>query len=364
MLNARHITRIGMLAAGLGIGAALAVTPASADSSTDLWSDLVGGLSLPTAGAPSALDFQISIDGQDLFSTVGNEATATSGSGDIAIAWGNGATASATGGTGDFAYAHGSNAFAAAGGVGTDTGADHDTAIDIGNNDTLAAGTMPDGATAGNADLVGFSGGATGINDTAIDIGNNTGYDGDGSYDGAFAGAAPLFGGEAGTGNGDTAIDVGNNSGTDNGSFALLGNDNYAGDSGSNTGVNEGAFAASGNDNTAVADTDYTNYAKVFAGDGDHNYADVVGPENSFAVAGGGNDAALVLDPFGSTASDALSGTDASGAGGTHDLAAVLLTDGSATAQSGDYLYDILSALGHETGTFSGTLLTDLASLF
>jgi hypothetical protein len=357
------VTRIGMLTLGLGISAAVAAAPASADSPSDWWSELVGGLSLPTAAEPSVVDFQISIDGHDLLSTVDNEATANSGNGDIAIAWGDGASASATGGTGDFAYAQGSNASAAAGGLTADTGANNDMAIDIGNNDALAAGTTPDGAAAGNADLVGFSGGATGINDTAIDIGSNTSYEGTGGYDGAFAGATPLFNEEAGNGNGDTAIDVGNNSGTDNGSFALLGNDNYASDSGSNTGVNEGAFAAFGNDNTGIAHTNYTNYEQVFAGDGDHNYADVLGPENSFAVAGGGNDTAYVFDPFGSEASSALAGAGSSGGSGMHDLAAVLLTDGTATAQGSDYLYDILSLLGHETGTFS-TLMTDLSALF
>jgi hypothetical protein len=363
-MNVRGIVRISVMAVGLSICAAVAGATASADSSTDWWSVLTGGLSLPTAAQPSVLDFQISVDGHDLFTTVNNEASATSGSGDIAIAWGNGASASATGGTGDFAYAQGTNALAAAGGLSSDTGANNDTAIDIGNNDALSPGTTPDGAAAGNADLVGSGGGATGINDTAIDIGNNTSYDGTGGYDGAFAGAAPLFGGEAGNGNGDTAIDVGNNSGTDNGSFALLGNDNYASDAGNNTGVNEGAFAAFGNNNTGIADTDYTDYSKVFAGDGNFNYAGAVGPENSFAVAGGGNDVAYVFDPFGSAASSALSGADASGSGGTYDLAAVVLTDGTATARGGDYLYDILSALGHETGTASGGLLSELAALF
>jgi hypothetical protein len=88
MVNARGLTRLGMLAVGLGIGATVASTPgiASADS----------------------LDFQISIDGYDLLPTADNSATATSGMGDFAIAFGAGATATATGGTGDFAMADGS----------------------------------------------------------------------------------------------------------------------------------------------------------------------------------------------------------------------------------------------------------------
>src|ERR1700722_17337889 len=94
MVNSRGVARLGMLAVGLGIGAAVASTP----------------------GVARADDFQISIDGMDLFSTVGNTATAFSGSGDIAIAFGDGASASAVGGTGDFALAAGSDAEAGAGG--------------------------------------------------------------------------------------------------------------------------------------------------------------------------------------------------------------------------------------------------------
>ena len=91
---------MGMLAVGMGIGAALAATPqiASADSSADpfSWADQVlSGLAVPAAD-PSPLDMQISISGMDLFSTVDNTATANSGFGDIAIAIGNGANASAT----------------------------------------------------------------------------------------------------------------------------------------------------------------------------------------------------------------------------------------------------------------------------
>jgi hypothetical protein len=88
----------------------------------------------------------------------------------------------------------------------------------------------------------------------------------------------------------------------------------------------------------------------------------VIGPENSAAGVGDGDhDIAYVLDPFGSTASSAFSGD------GNYDLAAVLLTDGSASAQGSDFLYDLISALGNESGTLPAsiaTLLTDLLSLF
>ncbi len=95
--------RMGMLAVGLGIGAALASTPqiASADPAADpfSWADQVlSGLPVPAADAAAPLDMQISISGMDLFSTVGNTATATSGAGSIAIAIGDGANANASGG--------------------------------------------------------------------------------------------------------------------------------------------------------------------------------------------------------------------------------------------------------------------------
>jgi hypothetical protein len=94
MVNSGGLTRLGMFAVGLGIGAAVVSAPgiASADD----------------------LDIQISIDGHDLFSTTDNSATATSGTDDIAIAFGNGADADATLGAGDFAVADGSDSKAEA----------------------------------------------------------------------------------------------------------------------------------------------------------------------------------------------------------------------------------------------------------
>jgi hypothetical protein len=328
MVNSRGVARLGMLAVGLGIGAAVASTP----------------------GVARADDFQISIDGMDLFSTAGNTATATSGAGDIAIAFGDGATATAEGGTGDYALADGTNALALAGGESSDSGANYDSAIDIGNNDVTPV--VPyDGAFAGNGDLDGGASG-TGTYDTAIDIGNNS--DGDGS----FAGAGGLANG-TGDGNNDTAIDVGNNSGLGEGSYAVQGNGNYASDSGTNTGVHDGAFAGVGNDNTAINDASGSvTEAEAIAENGNDNVASVLGPENSHAFAGDGDsNIAYILDPFGSTASDANSGA------GSSDLAAVLFTDGLANASAGSDLYDILTASGSEVGHATG-LLAELLSLF
>jgi hypothetical protein len=368
-VNTRGFARLGMLAVGLGIGVAVAHSPvASADSSSDWLSSidsLLGGSALP---APSSgLDLAISFDGYSLLHD--GSATASTNSGDYsfaiaegagssayaggigesAYADGAGATASADGGLGDVAEAYGTNAYAAAGGDTGDTSATYDTAIDIGNNDVPTTG-YSDGAFAGNADLVANPSGGTGAYDTAIDIGNNTNdvSEAVGGSDGAYAGAGGLNGG-TGDGNNDTAIDFGINSGQGDGSFADGGNGNYASESGSITGEDEGVLAGFGNDNTVVDDASYTtNDYGGFAEGGNDNYVSVLGPENTFASASEGNsNIAYVSDPFGSTASEAISG-----AGGNSDLAAVLLTDGTATATGNNFLYDILTALGPESGTF------------
>jgi hypothetical protein len=316
MMNSRGMARFGILAVGLGIGAAVASTP----------------------GIARADDFQISIDGHDLFSTAGNTATAYSGTGDIAIAYGDGATASALGGTGDYALASGSDANAYAGGISGDTGADNDSAIDIGNNSGGDPGGS--GAWAGNSDLEGNTDGGTGSGDTAVDIGNNSGTFNNGSY----AGAGGLYGDEGdGNGNNDTAIDIGNNSDVYDGSDAGHGNDEYA--------------SVSGDNSHAVA------------GLGDNNIAEVDGP-NSVAYTGGGdltqvgnNDLAYVFDPFGTEGS----GTYAGGIGSS-DLSAVFGDDlYSYYTQGGSDLYDIVSPAGDLPGTAaatSGGFLAELLSLF
>ena len=120
MVNTRGIARLGMLAVGLGVGAAVAHTPvASADTSSDWLSSIESLLSgaVPAADPAAVTDFQISFNGTDLFSTVGNEATATTVAGQfgLAIAFGDGATANAEGGIGNYALADGTNALANAG---------------------------------------------------------------------------------------------------------------------------------------------------------------------------------------------------------------------------------------------------------
>ena len=120
MVNVRGVARLGMLAAGLGVGAAVAHSPvASADPSTDWLSSIdsfVGSSALP---APSSgLDLAISFDGYSLVSEGDALAITTTGDYGLAIAYGDGAYAWANGGTGDSAFADGTNATAVAGGDG------------------------------------------------------------------------------------------------------------------------------------------------------------------------------------------------------------------------------------------------------
>jgi hypothetical protein len=371
MVNAR----VGILAVGLGIGAAVAHTPvASADTSTDWLSSidtLLGG-AVPAADSTSTLDYQISIDGKDLFPTTGNLATATSGTNDIAIAYGDGANASATGGTGDFSLASGTNALANAGGSASDIGANNDTAIDIGTN---LHGVSSDGAFAGNADLIGNTSGGTGSNDTAIDIGNNGSVAGTSpnGADGAFAGAGGLVG-QTGDGNSDTAITVGNLNGWGDGSAAVAGNHDSASGYGNESGTNSGSFAGDGNYDSASGSGNVTgNGIGALAGYGNNDSASVIGGTSSATAGGdytgatgvvGNNDIAYVFDPSGTLGSSATAGWDGTTAGSS-DLAAVLGVDNlTANAISGSDLVDFLPAVSAEATSASSNFVTDLLSLF
>jgi hypothetical protein len=122
MKNALGIGRLGMLAVGLGIVAAVAATPGIASATSD---------------------FDISIDGIDVFNG-GGSATAESGMGDVAIAFGPNSNAISEGGLGDFASAFStgsSGAIAIAGSQAADaSGNDFDYANAVGNNATAMAG--------------------------------------------------------------------------------------------------------------------------------------------------------------------------------------------------------------------------------
>lgn len=348
MVNVRRFGQVCVLAFGVGVGAAVASASgvAGADSSTD-WlasvDSLLSGATLPAAS--SGLDLAISYDGITLIQQGSATAHTAVGEYGLAIAAGSGAYAYAGGGLGNFAEAQGVNAHAVAGGLPGDTNANFDTAIDIGDNDLPSTGAA-DGAYAGNGDLGGGSG--TGSYDTAIDIGNNTNGASGGGNEGAFAGAGGL-GGVSGDGNHDFAIDLGNNSGLFDGADALGGSNNVASQVGTITGYDEGVFAGFGGDNNvAISNANYSGeYFGTYAELGNNNYASVFGPENSQAVAfEGDHNVAVVLDPFGSEGSYADSGY-----GFSNDVTEVLFAHGTTAAVTADNVYDILTALGHLTGT-------------
>jgi hypothetical protein len=204
-VSAQGFGRLGMLALGLGIGAAVASMPgiASADSSTD-WlpsiDNLVAGLALPAQ--PSDLNLAISIDGHSLVSD--GSASATSGTGDVAIAYGAGSSATASGGIGDVAFANGSDSSTTAGEGNYDfasaTGADSQAEAVYGDGDSATAANGEAFTMTGNDDH------ASAINfgsadDFAYAInGNNnvaTAIDTGSTQDFAFAGGSS---GDAGSG--------------------------------------------------------------------------------------------------------------------------------------------------------------------
>ena len=368
MVNVHSVARLGVLAVGLGIGAGWAHMPvASADSSGDWVSSIDSLLSGASPAVATPIDLDISFDGYTIYDGLGSAQAVTStgdyslaiaygadayaaggGGGSLALADGSGALAWAYGGNGDVAEAVGTNADAWAGGAGMGvTGADYDTAIDIGNNSVPAVYGSDIGAYAGDSDLSGGTDGGTGTHDTAIDIGNNT-YDsgGDGSNDGAFAGAGSLGNG-SGDGNNDTAIDVGDNSGSGyDGAFSVEGNGNYASESGNGTGPGDYIYAGQGNDNTAIGAGDTLG---VDAYGGNDNYAYVDGPTDSTALAyNGDSNIAYVFDPFGAAGSDSAT----AGGGFSNDLAEVLFAHGSTSADTANLLYDILSLFGNFSGSF------------
>jgi hypothetical protein len=368
-------------AAGFATGAALTFAPlASADTSSDWLSSIDSLLTGGALPAASALDYQISFNGVDLLPTTDNSATATTlpGQFGLAIASGDGAKAIAEGGTGDTAMASGTNALAEAG--STTAGATNfnfDSATDIGTNADPSTYTgAPDGAYAGGGSLIGGVDSGTGSsNDTAFDIGNDTGTnttsgDFDGGNSGAFAGDSALIGDGATAGSGDTAYTSGNISGFGDGSAAVAGSNDSAYTTGTETGQNEGAFSGFGANNSATADANYTSDdTGVSATDGSGNYALAFGPANSGASAGGentttlagNNNIAIVNDPFGSTADNAAAGSSPTAAGSS-DLAEVLYTHGDASAQGGNFLYDIISPLGTTATPAAATAAADPAA--
>jgi hypothetical protein len=182
MKSTRALARLGLLAVGLGVGAAFASMPAiaSADTSSDWLSAVDSFLSsaVPAADTTPALNLAISMDGVTILHEGTAEAYSGTG-GDIAIANGAGSTAYAFG-TDDYASVDGTDSSAVAGGYNAAeaSGSTDDTAFAYGNNDLSFAGG--DGASnPGTFDYAVIFGN----NDTALSGGDAAGG---GSYDGSY----------------------------------------------------------------------------------------------------------------------------------------------------------------------------------
>ena len=138
MKSTRALTRLGLLAVGLGVGAAFASMPAiaSADTSSDWLSAVDSFLSsaAPAADATTGMNVAISFDGAQLFQ-IGTAQASSGSDGDFAIAYGADSSASATG-TDSYATVYGDGSSAVAGGAGSST----DTAVVIGDGSSAFAG--------------------------------------------------------------------------------------------------------------------------------------------------------------------------------------------------------------------------------
>jgi len=338
MRHAIRIGRLGMLAAGLGIGAALAWTPgvASADSSTGLSPTELADLDqvLRFLFDPTGADMQISISGMDLFPTEGNSATAVAGMGDIAIAVGDGSTAySGTGlfglfggGFGDFVFADGTGSTAEAAVLGSGDfdfvwadGTASNAQVGLGANldSAIAIGTASHAQVALGAQL-----------DTAL-------ADGDSSY------------ADAGIGNNDLAAAFAGSSATAGG-----GNQDFASAVGGGTASAEGyvTTAMANGANTDAVTNGISDTATVFGtnaesqAEGIGDMASVINTGSAFdsALAGGGAPLTSNLDLaeiFG-TGSTAVAGE-----GGSLDFAAAFGDMLNAMATFDNFVIDILPSL-------------------
>ncbi|MGA9491167.1 MAG: hypothetical protein WBV80_13095 [Mycobacterium sp.] len=247
----------------------------------------------------------ISVDGYSLLQA--GTASATSGTGDFAIAFGYGAEASAVGGVGDVAMASGADAAAFAGGATGDT---FDTAVDIGNNAKIDpdAPILPPGYVDGA-----YAGDGVGSSDTAVAIGYR-------DFD------------VAGLGSHD--------------SVSILANSSFADAGGDIT----NASLTGDHDIASVVDllpgsySEYPSYAEAGASDtapGNSDFAAAIFSPGEGANVEGVNDMYSILAPF---ATDPITGT--------------------AAATGGDFLASLLPGVGEGTASSGGNLLADLLSLF
>ena len=287
MKSARYIGRVGGLAIALGTGVWLASVPWSAAADPD-WSALdltsLSGLGLtdllPPGPVEPAVNIDISYDGKTLLHM--GDATAHSGTNDLAIAYGDGSTADAgygstTGGLSlvgqhDSAFADGAGSTANAGGGD----GDYATASNGGTADSGFFETNGTSVTGGSDDVAR----ASGAGSTADAVGQSdntaTASDGGTADSGFYDAGTHLFNGgigdsanadgtgslaDAGFGNSDKA-DV---FGTD--STALAGGfDSITGTAGSNDiaeafGHGLTANAATGSNLTVIQPTDFAGAA-------------------------------------------------------------------------------------------------------
>jgi hypothetical protein len=332
IVNTRGLARFGMLVIGMGIGVA---APYAAVASADTGSDPFGwladlGLS---AAAPQVIvepNLAISFDGYPLLSD--GTATANTASGDfgLAIAYGSDTHADASGGFGDFAAVDGTDSTATTAGFDGTASGTLDIAVAQGTGSFAEADTGYLDAAFASAGGQAFAG-----------IGEAPGTSGIGDLASASGAGSQAFGQ---SGDFNTALANGANTNAE----AQIGNGNFASVV-DPTGTKGGdVFAEFGNGNVASAWGDQTHVVaggETFNLLGDHDVATVVG-DNSSAFSG-----ASPSDP------------------GSFDLAAVLFDNGAnANATGGDYLYDIITALGNESGAAAATsgssFLSELASLF
>jgi hypothetical protein len=237
----RHATitaRFSILAVGICIGAALAATsPATADPASPFNPlPFVPDLTAAPAEVPSTLNLAISVDGIPLFSS---------------------GTASAESGTGGIAIAYGDDAFANAGG-GADTGM-FDTAFANGPDSVALAGS-------GNFD----NSAASGIDSQA--------FSADGNFDSASANGTDSLAAVGGFENVLSSFDYGSAVGTDtNAESGVIGG--FSGQSGGDIATVFDPFGTEGS--TASAANGLADLASVF---GDNSNADA-GFAGSFDLA-------------------------------------------------------------------------------
>ena len=305
MGKSQGVTRLGMLALGLGVGAAVAHSPgtAAADSSTNWFSSIDSLLNGGFPAQSSGLDLAISYNGASLISD-GNAVadSGTVGEHGLAIAFGDGATAFANTGSDNYALAIGPAASA--------------TAAD-GNDNSATALFGTAAAGFGNHDVafaIGDNAGALGGDqNSAYQLGTNAytlAGDGNGNFaDGIGAGSGDFTGGGF---NGYNLVYAGGNSG-------FWGNDNIA-------------SVLLGNSSSAVAGSDLLHNATTAF---DNDIATVFGVNNETANATGAGGQYDSFGAFGEQTGSAThtDGTAAAGALSAATTSAALTgsTDAAAT---------------------------------